>query len=138
VPLALLVAIGVTARPRLTARVVRASADRRDRRAGVLVALGIGVRDQRHELSVARCCRSLATVLIVGLVDVWSARRPRWALACAAAFAPLILLVLLGPLGAYAERRSARQAGEEHPRRHTGHLLRHVSHEPALLLESGS
>jgi 4-amino-4-deoxy-L-arabinose transferase-like glycosyltransferase len=118
VPLALLVAIGLTARPRLSAAFVRASGWLGALAGvGAFVALVRGVSPMKDtSLSVASLLPYVGTVLIAwGLATAWSARRPRPAFACAAAFAPLILLAVLHPLAGYAERRSARQLAKSIP-----------------------
>jgi 4-amino-4-deoxy-L-arabinose transferase-like glycosyltransferase len=118
VPLALLVAIGVTSRPRLTATVVRAGGWLGAIAGiGAFVALVHGVPTLKDtSLSVPSLLPFVGAILIPwGIVTAWSARRPRWALVCAAAFAPLILLAVIRPLGIYAERRSARQLAKSIP-----------------------
>jgi hypothetical protein len=118
VPLALLVAIGVTARPRLTATLMRAGGWLGALAGvGAFVALVHGVPPIKDtSLSVPSLLPFIGTILIPwGIATAWSARRPRWALVCAAAFAPLILLAVIRPLGGYAERRSARELAKSIP-----------------------
>jgi 4-amino-4-deoxy-L-arabinose transferase-like glycosyltransferase len=118
-PLSLLVAIGMTARPALTARMfavagwlcVVAGC-------GALVASRPGAIPIRAgtNLPVAEILRIVGLVLpALGAALAYGGRRAGWAIPAAAAFAPCLVLTLLRPLALYAERRSARQIAASVP-----------------------
>src|SRR6185503_1165721 len=102
VPLSLLVAIGMTARPRLTGAILRT--------AGWIAAIaGSGVLmlavtgtvppDVRSKLPIREMLPLAGMVLLTwGLVTARMARRPNRAVVCAAAFGPLLILAMLHPL----------------------------------------
>ena len=112
VPLALLVAIGIAARPRFTATVVRRGGwIAAIVGAGVIVwlATGIAPLTVRAKFPLETMIWISAAVLLTwGIVTARLARRPRWAITCAAALGPLLFLSMLPPVATYAERRSAR------------------------------
>lgn len=112
VPLALLVAAGVEARPRLVARVLRGFGWIAAVAGSVslaLVALGVVTTSNRTDLPVPAMAGFIGAALVPWGLATAMARRPRRALVCAAVFGPLVFLASLRPLGVYAERRSARR-----------------------------
>jgi len=119
VPLSLLVAIGMTARPRLTGAILRAGGWIATIAGGgglTLVGTGIAPIGMRSDLPIAEMLPPAGIALLTwGLVTARVGRRPNRAVVCAAAFAPLLLLAMLQPLGIYAERRSARQVAASIP-----------------------
>jgi len=119
VPLALLVAIGITARPRFTATVVRRGGwIAAIVGAGVIVwlATGIAPLTVRAKFPLETMLGIAAVVLLAwGIVTARLARRPRWAIPCAAVFGPLLFLSMLRPVATYAERRSVRQLAASIP-----------------------
>ena len=119
VPLALLVAIGLTARPRFTATLVRTGGwIAAIVGGGVLVWLASGVAPLtvRAKFPLDTMLGIAAAMLLAwGGVTARLARRPRWAIACAAAFGPFLLLSMLRPVATYAERRSARRLAASIP-----------------------
>jgi 4-amino-4-deoxy-L-arabinose transferase-like glycosyltransferase len=123
VPLALLVALGVDAAPRLAARALRGLA-----LALVFVGFGaVAVTIAGAPLPAAMPRVATPAMLAAagaffvgwGVVTLRAGRRPALALACAALFAPGLGAVLLGPLAHYAESRSSRRLATKIPARAT-------------------
>lgn len=119
VPLALLVAIGVSARPRLTGTMVRAAGWIAALVAtGALIARTTGIVSD-PTWSVFPVKEILppvaATLLVWGLVATRAGRRPRPAIVCAAALTPFLFLAAVHPMAIYAERRSARRLAASIP-----------------------
>jgi 4-amino-4-deoxy-L-arabinose transferase-like glycosyltransferase len=110
-PASLLVAIGIAAEPGRTARMLRGVAL-------VLVAAGCAMFAARARVRipsldddlVRAALAAMATCFVGwGALALWALRgRPRAAFATAAALAPMLYAMLLGPLTGYAEGRSAR------------------------------
>jgi 4-amino-4-deoxy-L-arabinose transferase-like glycosyltransferase len=119
VPLSLLVAIGMTAHPRLTGAILRAGgwiAAIVGSGALMLAGMGIAPTGLPSNIPIAEMLPPIGIVLLTwGLVTARAARRPSRAVVCAAAFAPLVMLATLQPLAIYAERRSARRVAANIP-----------------------
>jgi 4-amino-4-deoxy-L-arabinose transferase-like glycosyltransferase len=119
VPLALLVAIGMTARPRLTGAALRAAgwiAVIVGGAALTIAGMGIALTDRRMHLPLRAILPPAGTIVLTwGLVTAIVGRRPSRAIVCAAAFAPVLLVTLLRPLATYAQRRSSREMAASIP-----------------------
>jgi 4-amino-4-deoxy-L-arabinose transferase-like glycosyltransferase len=112
VPLAVLVAVGVTAAPRRAAAALKLCAVI-VATGGLVAALVVGLRlvttaDLPPEVTSAMVASAGLFLFGWGAVAARAARRPALALACAGLFAPGLGLALLRPLGTFAEGRSSR------------------------------
>jgi 4-amino-4-deoxy-L-arabinose transferase-like glycosyltransferase len=116
VPLSLLVAIGVGGEPRRAASVVRG--------AGLVLALaGCGLLAGEGWVRIRSLDDAVVHAVLVAIATcfmAWGAsalcvprRRPGLAFVAAAALAPVLYAMLLGPLTGYAEARSARVLARE-------------------------
>jgi 4-amino-4-deoxy-L-arabinose transferase-like glycosyltransferase len=118
-PLSLLVAIGMAARPSLTARMFAVAGGLCVVvGCGALVASRPGLMPTRPDIAlpVMEIVRVAGLVLLpLGAAMACGGRRAGWAIPAAAALAPCLVLALLPPLAIYAERRSARQIAASIP-----------------------